>query len=63
MRVPVGGEALAPDRFLVGIGELGHRPSPRSSDQIAMELQHANRRSAGCPRSPTPTCRWRWAAA
>jgi len=26
MRVPVGREAIAPDRLLVWIGELGHRP-------------------------------------
>ena len=49
MRVPVGGEAIAPDRLLVRIGELGHRPSPGSSGQVAMELGAGTREAPDAP--------------
>ena len=49
MRVPVGGEAIAPKRLLVGIGELGHRPSPRSSGQVAMELRSRTGEASDAP--------------
>lgn len=53
VRVSVGGATITPDRPLVRIGELGLRPSPRSSGQVAMELSRAPAKRR-VPQVPNP---------